>query len=232
MLILALILVSTISVNIPIVLSFDIDIDMKPNRGDSKINIVILVRTNPYRTKDSWKLFLFWDDHVVFYNINDVYIKSTKQYEHRWELKFNPPSDPKYLEKGNHYIDIWVLNSTGHIEKRIKSFKITETIPETSWFDELPDKTKEQLRGEKGEKGDPGEKGEMGDPGLMGLPGEKGEKGDQGDRGLPGEKGEKGDQGERGETGKYPIVQFYLFGLLSIVAIILSIISLMKSREV
>jgi len=227
-LILLVILISSFSSKITSGLKYDIDIDIKPTSGDSNINIFIFVRTDPIRTKDSWKLYVFWDDHLIT-KVNDIYIKTTKQYEHSWELNFQPPKDPKYLKLKNHYIEIWVKNSTGHVESRIKTFKITKTIPQVSWFDELTEKEKEQIRGAKGDKGDKGEigdKGEKGDKGEQGNIGLEGERGLKGDRG---EKGEKGDKGEKGEAGKYPILQFYLFGLLSIISVIITLIGLRKS---
>jgi hypothetical protein len=77
-------------------------------------------------------------------------------------------------------------------------------------------------------KGSPGEKGDKGDAGVQGPIGLQGPKGEQGIAGIPGEKGETGEQTSSGinnsRSNNFIII-------LSIAAVLLSIISLIISLK-
>ena len=194
--------------------TFKINISMYPIKGDSQTAIKLFVTAEPLESVGSWSLYVDYVDNTIVSNKPDIRVGKTNIYEHRWIVIFNPP----FGKEGKSYtIRIVILTNTGKIYEYYRSFKIIDTIPELSWFDDLSQSEIEAIRGLEGEKGDQGE---------IGPQGPQGEKGDQGPMGP---QGEKGDQGEIGQKGKsYPSFEFNIGMLLSIVAIIISTLAYRK----
>lgn len=199
--------------------SYKINISMYPIRGDSTTNIRLFVTTEPLIGVGSWTLYIDYVDKNVVNGMSDIRIGKTNTYKHQWVVVFNPP----FGKEGKSYtIRIVILTDTGQIREYYRNFKIIDTIPKLSWFEDLSDKELEAIRGP---KGDTGIQGEIGYTGL-GIQGEIGPKGDRGIQGtsIIGERGEKGDRGPRGLEGEsYPVIMFYGGVFLSLFSLIFSL---------
>ena len=203
---------------------FKMNVSMYPVDGDSTTNIKLFVTMEPLTSIGSWSLYVDYVDKGIVSGQPDIRVGKTNQYQHKWIVIFNPP----FGKEGRSYnIRIVVLSNTGKIYERYKSFKITDTIPQISWVEDLSDSEREVFKGDKGDTGDPGPPGES-IVGPEGPEGPKGDKGDQGDPGPPGASiiGPEGPQGPRGES--YPKIMFYIGMLLSLIAIIISLWSILK----
>jgi len=75
---------------------------MWPSKGTIETQIVLFVSTTPYKTSNSWRLYVFWDDYPVANAVPDVRVGKTNNWEHRWELNFYPPPFPEYARKGTY----------------------------------------------------------------------------------------------------------------------------------
>jgi len=224
--VLGLAILILVSLIIPNANAFDVHIDMWPSKGTIETQIVLFVSTTPYKTSNSWRLYVFWDDYPVANAVPDVRVGKTNNWEHRWELNFYPPPFPEYARKGTYKIKIRVVNSTGHFKVITKYFDIRETIPIPSWVEDLSEEELAALQGPTGPEGPLGETGEQGLQGETGPQGVKGNKGEKGDRGKQGEPGPVGPIGPRGRS--YPVLLFYIGLILSIASITLSVRTLRK----
>jgi len=188
----------------PTIGAFEIEVDMPSTSGDSEAIITIFVTGTPFKG-DLWKLFLYWDGFTIVNGMSSPADSQGIKYEHWWQLSFKPPSDPSLRNKGSHDIEIWVMNSTGHIEKDKTSYRITKGIPDIEkWWKEYPVSQAflDSIKGEKGEKGNTGAQGPEGSKGLQGAQGPPGAKGEQGPIGLQGATGPQGPQGVPGTPGR------------------------------
>jgi len=199
--------------------TFELNVSMYPVDGDSTTNIKLIVTTTPLTSIGSWSLYVDYVDKGIINDKPDIRVGKTSTYKHQWIVIFNPP----FGKEGRSYpIRIVVMTNTGEMYEKYRSFRITDTIPQISWMEDLSDKEKELFKGEKGEKGDPGIQGPPGDS-IEGPPGPPGPKGDKGDPGIQGPPG-KSIEGPQGSPGKsYPEMIFYIGLFLSIISIIISL---------
>jgi len=216
----------------PIVGAFEIEVDMPSTSGDSEATITIFVTGTPFKG-DLWKLFLYWDDVNMYPNgvVSPADAQGVK-YEHWWQISFKPPSDPSARSKGSHDVRVWVMNSTGHVEKAKTTYRITSSTPDVvKWWKDLPQGFLDSIMGEKGEKGATGAQGSAGPQGPQGAQGPPGAKGEQGPLGLQGATGPQGPQGAPGIPGQpAPRMLVNFTFLMSLGAIILSLYLFRKVR--
>lgn len=176
-----------------------------PSSGDSKTNILAVVRPDKRTDNKPMWLYIFWDDVPLIQRQVDWMDGTTHTYI--WDVVFQPPQDQQYIATGDHKITIWVEDFDGDIQMGVYNFRITEIIPDPEWFDQLSDSALEALRGPQGVKGDTGStgprgiQGVQGDVGLWGPQGIQGVQGNIGSQGENGTQGEPGPQGEQGPTG-------------------------------
>ena len=235
--VLALFVIVLCAISIPSVCSteFTLNVEHMPYEGSTATPIVMFVTTTPLAGSKPWYLYVFWDDIPIKDGVADAKI-SSGSYEHRWRFSFYPPKDR--ATKGSHIVQIWVYDEDGTIGKKTFFYNIKSIEPRLEWWEDLPAKFVESLKGEKGDKGDkgdsvvgpegkPGPEGPQGEPGesLIGPPGDKGES-------ITGPKGAKGSQGEPGPQGKsYPQLWFWVCVTVSITSFIGIIIQILRPKK-
>ena len=238
---LVLLFIVSVSLLIPSVSSteYKLNVEHMPYEGNTDTPIVVFVTTTPLAGSKPWFLYLFWDDVPVKDGMADVKI-SSGSYEHRWRFSFYPPKDRS--GKGSHYVQIWVYDHEGTIGKKTFFYNIKGVVPHLEWWEDLPPKFVDSLKGQDGvdgAKGDPGEKGDsiIGPAGPQGSQGERGLIGPQGPEGMgvegqPGPIGINGIQGIQGEPGKsYPVLVFNVVIIFSVFSLLISLVSIFDRRK-
>ena len=238
---LVLLFIVSVSLLIPSVSSteYKLNVEHMPYEGNTDTPIVVFVTTTPLAGSKPWFLYLFWDDVPVKDGMADVKI-SSGSYEHRWRFSFYPPKDRS--GKGSHYVQIWVYDHEGTIGKKTFFYNIKGVVPRLEWWEDLPPKFVDSLKGQDGvdgAKGDPGEKGDsiIGPAGPQGSQGERGLIGPQGPEGMgvegqPGPIGINGIQGIQGEPGKsYPALVFNVVIIFSVFSLLISLASIFYRRK-
>jgi len=203
---------------------FDVHVEMRPTQGSSATSIFLFVTTTPYSSSESWHLYVFWDEITILSRVADVKITASL-YEHRWELSIKAPKGGS--KKGWHYVDIWVVDGDGNIVKdQTLAFKVTSTVPQTEWWEDLSPEFIEEITGPRGERGTTGPQGEQGPKGEEGDRGEQGQRGPPGPQGDRGNLGPQGEQGPPGEQGKgASMIWIVIIGVLSLFSLFLSIMA-------
>jgi len=166
---------------------------LAPWSGDSKTEILAIIRPEKRTDNTPMYLYIFWEGLPIVTRLCDTVV--SQKHTYMWDVKFSPPQDAQYLKKGSNKLVFWVEDIDGKIQTYPCIFTITDRIPQPSWFDDLTPKELEKLRGPEGEKGD------TGIPGPIGPKGDQGEQGDEGPRGATGPYGDEGDTGLQGEIG-------------------------------
>jgi len=172
-----------------------------PSHGTSQTNILAMVRPDKPASGPLW-LYIFWDDMPIITRLMDPIVDKTHTY--MWDIIIHPPQDPFYCKKGTHQITCRVEDEDGNVKYGVYVFKIDDTIPVASWFDDLPQEFIDQITGPAGPKGNTGATGPEGDRGSRGLTGSQGPIGPQGEAGevgIAGEDGSDGLQGPKGDAG-------------------------------
>ncbi len=192
----------------------DLKISMYPIEGNSNTNIVLFVLPTLNRGPGPWRLYVYWGDTCLINGQLDKKIGTTAVYKHEWILNFKPP----YGKKGDRInVKVVVITNTGKLFEVWTQFRMTETIPKLSWFDELTQAELDAITGPQGEvgpigpQGEPGPRGPKGEIGSIGPPGPQAEQGPPGPTGLTGSAGEPGDPGKSA-----PILFVYAALILSV----------------
>jgi len=202
---------------------FDVVYDVFPHGGASDEEILVYIRVIHPNTNEPLYAYIFWDSRVIVQRQGDVVVN--KVHQNRWDLNFYPPKE--FCEKGVHAIKIWVEDSSNNIVKWPHySYTITDINPRLEWFDELSTEAIAKITGPVGPQGEPGPPGE-GVQGPVGPQGEMGPPG-QGEPGTPGAQGEPGPVGAVGPVGPQGIRGKGADNLMVYLALILSIISIIK----
>ncbi len=216
---------------------FKMNVSMFPVEGDTTTNVNLFVTMEPAESVGSWKLYVYWVDQIIVNGRADTQVGKTNVYKHVWVVSFNPP----YGRKGNTYtIRIVVLSNTGKIYERYWTFKMTATVPQLDWFDDLSPEALAKITGPTGPTGPVGVTGATGEAGPQGVPGGTGNTGSTGPTGPQGEPGPQGPIGPVGEPGEdgidgvdgtdAPMLLVYIALGLSVVSIMCVILLFGRGR--
>jgi len=197
-----------------------------PSHGTSKTTILGMVRPEKRTDNTPLWLYIFWDDLPIRQRVMDTLDGTIHTY--MWDVIFTPPQDSSYCKKGTHMITFWVEDKDANIQLGVYTFTIDDTIPDVSWFDDLPQVFIDQITGPVGPQGVSGPQGPAGTDGTAGVQGPIGPTGPQGPQGTmgpngaPGERGYNGTQGISGEDGvdgkNAPVVLLYAALILSAIS--------------
>lgn len=196
--------------------TFTVNISMFPTHGDCTTNVMLFVTVVVPASKDTYTLYVFWDDECIVNGLRDG--ATNLVHQHIFKINFNPPSGRKGT---SHFVEVVVIDHVGNMVEKIypKNFKIDETIPSTEWWEELPPEFILEITGPEGPEG------------TQGIEGSEGPQGPQGPRGPQGETGPKGSQGEQGHEGPIgpPGRDAKTFSLSIVVSLALSVFAVILS---
>lgn len=213
-------LVPTFSITIPKVRATEPYVEIHPTEGTIYTNIFLRVSgLDKFFANDfapvtiASFLYLYWDGFPVIVALGDnttgAQTSIYDTYHNHWfETWFRIPNVYPYTELGNHSIYIEVYRE-GHIMINFTtSFQITQYFPPTQewleWWASLSSDIKQQL---------------IGPHGAQGIQGSKGDTGPQGTQGI------------RGEKGDSYLGEVVVLGTVSMIAMVLSSLALMKSNK-
>lgn len=214
-----LIALMILAVTVSSVQALTVEYNVMPHKGTPDQEILVTVRVDPIVSEDRIKLYLFWDNDLVFEQIFDTALTKTS-FRHSWDLHFTPLIEvPDKIETGDHRIEIWLEESDGSIQPLYYNYRIIDGIVSLSSWDKFIEQYPQVLEDLKGDPGDPGLKG---DTGGFGMPGIEGIEGPRGDQGIDGIQGDQGVQGIQGEAGRLGVVYLVLMFLINIVVSIIT----------
>jgi len=193
-----------------------------PPHGTSQTSILAMIRPDEPASGSLW-LYMFWDDMPIKTRLEDPVVNKVHTY--MWDVIIQAPQEPFYCKKGPHKITCRIEDDEANVKYAVYTFTIDDTIPDVSWFENLPQEFINQIKGPKGDTGATGprgigEQGIQGEPGPIGI-GIQGEPGPIG-IGIQGEpgpigigiQGERGPPGQRGEAAE--LSKMTIFGTIGI----------------
>lgn len=191
-------------------------IEASPNQGDITTSIFVQVRGEPYDVNglfggyltakaDYPRLYLYYDDKCIIQRMACVTAPGIGDYSNywsSWDVTISVPNEYPYSELGVHYITAVIEASDGTTASTTTAFEIVSYIPPPEWWEDLPQDFLDNITGP------------------------------QGPAGLQGIQGLQGEQGPKGDTGSYPIEALILNFSLSSIAVLMSLIALVKANRV
>ena len=209
--------------------AFPIWYDVHPAEGTVETKILIMLRADPIISTEPLWVYIFWDDVVIIQRLASPYNPTTQKYARTWDITINPPKTYPYCKKESHLIKIFIEDNLGNSVTKHWSFKITEFIPPTNWWDSLPQAFFDKIRGPQGPTGPQGPKGDTGPQGPQGPQGIQGPAGPLGAKGSQGPQGYPGPTGPQGQDANSSLIQLSSIG--SVFAIIIAIVSVFMGRR-
>ena len=211
---------------IPVGAAIEVSYAVMPKEGSSTQEILIWVRVDPLTSSEPMYLYIFWEGVPLVKHKAAPYNTVAKTYSYTWDEYIKPPTGYNY--KDDYRIEIWVETADGDIKKLTYQYTVTDGLPPTAWWKNLPPALLAELRGP---AGPPGPQGPAGPAGAAGARGPQGEQGQRGAQGPPGPSGAAGPQGLPAVTTQLEMVPYILLSVAASSIISVAITMRIMKRE-